>query len=305
MNESHSKSIFDEFDRLIVQALKVNTQRHKSYVSACREVVSSEVPTFLNPSLVSTLFKQMERNWNNGDLSNERTHRNLPTNWCLRTRRPIGHTAKNGRENISGETILERAIVRLSDEGKLEEEWYNQIPTASGLVGSDAGKSCNVDLVRFEDGVAEFVELKWRNVAQDPNSNNHAPLAALFQVLHYGLVFLFSRLNSKLMDQYWDRPLIKAKKLRLSVLSTPLFYRSSNCQPYAMSLARGLNALHDEHANLPEMSCRFLQFPVEFKFPFESGSELDNMFASEHDRSRDEIIEQMNSMKTLWEVPPH
>ena len=59
-------------------------------------------------------------------------------------------------DNTSPEVMLERSIVRAASDN-----WANQVPTSSGLIGPHADKVRNIDLVqRLDENHFSFIELK-------------------------------------------------------------------------------------------------------------------------------------------------
>ena len=134
--------------------------------------------------------------------------------------------------NPSRETRLEREIVQLD-----QNAWFNQIPVASGVLGSREDKRCAVDLIhhyRTPTGKEHYalIELK---VESD------TPLYAAFEVLRYGLLYLVSR-SSKLEDYSPKRlPLFAADGIHLRVLAPRKFYEGSKLGWLEQSLSQGVN----------------------------------------------------------------
>lgn len=98
-------------------------------------------------ALVGDMLAQIERNW---QVSPRKLGRLRPSkeNWRLEKRLFLAS------HNASPEKTLEKAIAR-------QEDWYNQIPTASGLFNQHSDKLRNIDLVhQVAPAAYEFVELK-------------------------------------------------------------------------------------------------------------------------------------------------
>ena len=292
------KSIFDDFDMLIIRALGFNIEDYGGYFdlsSTCRRITLCNDALSLQHDLVESLFEKINDNMAHGDLSRNPALRALKPNWLLRHRTNIDPT------NTSCETILERAISKLSEREELT-GWYNQIPTASGLVGSSFDKACNVDLVHSSNGSAELVELKWSSEFQGNSSRKETPIYALFQILRYGMAMLLSRTNPILIEKYRGKSLMETASINLSVLAPPSFYQGANCEPCAEVIVNGLSQLIRSNSLDMKLKCRFIQFPYELESLYKSGAELNNMFDAKHLRSKEELMEAMNSLELLWEV---
>jgi hypothetical protein len=108
--------------------------------------------------------------------------------------------------------LLEREIVN-----KCGEDWSNQMPAASGLVGPSTDKRAAVDLVHREGPTKySLIELK-------VDSNN--PLFAAIEILQYGLLFVWSRNNlEKLGYDLHPQPVLAANEITLSVLAPGDYY---------------------------------------------------------------------------------
>ena len=152
---------------------------------------------------------------------------------------------KLAANNTSPELKLERAIVR-----HCGENWSNQMPTASGLVGLAADKRAAIDLVnRDRQGGYAFIEIK---VASDN------PLFAAIEILQYGLLFVWSRNHQVELDyKVGQQPVLSATKVSLSVLAPPRFYEGFELGNLAQALNEGLSSF-SERRDL-ELSFEFSQ----------------------------------------------
>lgn len=155
-------------------------------------------------------------------------------------------------ENPSPEVRLERKIARL---GK---GWINQIPVASGFVGSRNRKNC-IDLGwRPSQEQIVFVELKW-------NADN--PLFAAFEVLKYGLAYLFARqfLWDRFNANYWMKDIRTAC---LAVLAPISFYEmlpKPGCDWVESNLNKAIGNFAPAQLNNPvKMNFCFLELPSSF-----------------------------------------
>ena len=242
-------SIFNGTDEIICEALDLCRQKLKQKTT-CRKL-SEALPAGFEAEIVLSLFKRIVGNWQGRIPS--------PENWRLRRRTDFSKNSNSKRL----ETMLERAIAILAVADELP-EWHNQIPVASGLIDGKKDKRAAVDLVRMGDDAAELVELKWKS---------DTPLYALFEVLLYGLVLLFSRLNAKKF-RYRERPLIEARVVKLAVLAPSQYYDEYDCRKYADEVSDGLRRLCSKYRVFPEMSFHFLQFPSCFEHPFQTDDEV-------------------------------
>ena len=115
-------------------------------------------------------------------------------------------------KNASAEVVLERLIIQAAL-NRDRKDWFHQCPTASGVYSSRSDR-CHIDLIhQINDEEFELIELK---VA----SNN--PVFAAFEILRNGLLYLHARRS--LIADYADKPLLKARKIRLTVLAPREYY---------------------------------------------------------------------------------
>jgi len=141
------------------------------------------------------------------------------TLWVLRK-----ETGLDPINNKSSEKLLEKVIASCLD----PTSWYNQLTTASGLRSAHADKARNIDLVhKRHDGKSayEFIELKYQESADSHGANN--PLYAAWEIVCYGLLYVFARTTQKLQSLP-HRPLLdatKVKKVHLIVLAPEGYYQ--------------------------------------------------------------------------------
>lgn len=115
-----------------------------------------------------------------------------------------------GADNRSPEVVLERAIAKASVAAD-RNDWANQVPIASGVLGPSAERRRAIDLVhKRAEGHFEFVELK---IASD------TPLYAAFEIISYAGVWLLSRRDA------CGKELLEAKRVDLRVLAPAAYYR--------------------------------------------------------------------------------
>lgn len=140
-----------------------------------------------------------------------------------------------GEMNVSPELQLERAIVNACGD-----DWSNQMPTASGLLGPATDKRVAVDLVHREDATTySFIELK---VASD------TPLFAAIEILRYGLLFVWSKNNQENLGYYVGaQPVITANTVTLGVLAPSSYYERYDLTNLAYALNNGIAEFGEQH----------------------------------------------------------
>ena len=155
-----------------------------------------------------------------------------------------------GDGNKSPELKLERAIV-----GACGDDWSNQLPTASGLVGSAANRRAAVDLVFREDpSTYSLIELK---VASD------TPLFAAIEILMHGLLFVWSKNNrEKLGYDAEAQPVLTANTVTLGVLAPSSYYDGFDLTNLAYALSNGLAEFGNR--NNMALSFEFCQLGADF-----------------------------------------
>lgn len=188
----------------------------------------------------------------------------IKSNYDRRTRDKIPST-ENWRlqkdcdyKTLSHEVSLERTIVSVGD------NWFNQIPTSSGLVDADGNKRANIDLAKKNsEGDFDFLELKWNR------STNNAVYATV-EILRYALVYLFSVENGQAfgyLDEGRNTELIQASNVRLQVLAPKDYYEVDGEITYLSKLQQlsndAISGLSDQ-LNGPKMSLHYLVFPNGF-----------------------------------------
>jgi hypothetical protein len=162
--------------------------------------------------LVSDLIEQIRSNLRNSGEDWERTSKE---NWREEKINP-NISPKNDSEEVK----LERAIAQLlKKDGRTD--WWNQMPIASGLIGSNKDRRRAIDLVhRYNDSKSyDFVELKIERYS------DNTPLFALMEILLYGLVYLVLRKEWKWLPECSkNSPVFTATNIRLIVLAPKKFY---------------------------------------------------------------------------------
>lgn len=194
-------------------------------------------------------------------------------------------------QNKSPEVLLERAVAMLSESDTLP-DWLNQVPVASGFVDDRTDKRAAIDLVKLENGTAKFVELKW---ASD------TPAYAAFEVLRYGLVYLFSRVNAEKLG-YADQQLMRVAHVDLQVVAPAVFFDKHDLG----WLERGLDkAVQGFSRKMTEdqlaMRFKFLAMPSSFQLPFCNGSEVRAMCEKDNaSAGARQVCDAFNSLTPVW-----
>jgi hypothetical protein len=205
----------------------------------------------------------------------ENLYRCISANWNKRVRQKVLSGANwdlrraGSKRTTQQEVQIERRII-----DEFSTEWYNQLPTASGLVCPYERKR-SIDLVRKRGELDyELIELKYKS--------NH-PLFAAKEILLYGMLYLHARLELKDKYSIKQLPILSAQSIRLRVLAPSDFYtfpkRGGQRNPYNLAwfekeLNSGIAEFAKQNAqNAPdspqqplEMDFQFLRFPDCFKW---------------------------------------
>ena len=130
--------------------------------------------------------------------------------------------------NKSPELRLERAIVTACGEN-----WSNQMPTASGLVGHAIDKRAAVDLVCRESATSySLMELK---------VDSNTPLFAAIEILMYGLLLVWSKEHVEELDyNVQKQPVLGATTVMLGTLAPARYYSNYNLKNLGNALSNGL-----------------------------------------------------------------
>ena len=148
--------------------------------------------------------------------------------------------------NSSKEKQIEKAVAANGDD-----KWVNQVPTMSGLLDGTSEIHCNLDLVhRVADGEFEFIELK---------IESDTPLFAAFEVLKYGLVYVFSRQHAAELGYDPANILLNATSVTLCVLAPTVYFAGYDLRWLEAELSNGLQQID---ALGLTMDFRFEHFPA-------------------------------------------
>lgn len=196
----------------------------------------------------------------------------IESNWKQSARYPTLISRENWRfkkqllvskTNQSPEKQLEKKITRITDEN-----WINQVPTASGLYDAHHDKLRNIDLVhRLAPKRYEFIELK---------VNSDTPLKAAIEALICGVLYIVARLHYA--DQYKETPeLLQAEQIQLCVLAPHAYYERYSLPWLPIALNPGLQAVLAQRRLDLKMDFQFKVFPFDFKINGEESELLNSL----------------------------
>ena len=217
---------------------------HYRHRSAANELTRRTAPIKGTQDFLEACYWQIHNNW----LTAIEAGYSRPSRQNWRWKRHLAVSPGNN----SPELLLERAIVNACGDN-----WSNQMPTASGLVGPATDKRAAVDLVYRQDSAAySLVELKI-------DSDN--PLFAAIEILLYGLLFIWSKNNQEELDyDVQVQPLLAADTVLLSVLAPTNYYHSFDLTTLAVALHSGLVDFGQQHRL--NLSFEFCEFGAEFAY---------------------------------------
>lgn len=240
--------IFEHTSDIIDEWLGVNgigNSPHFEHQGSYLAMLRPQNKDFDGRKLTFDLLTQMETNW-----ASAISPRNLPSeeNWRFTKNKEFGSI------NPTNETLIEKAVSRLTDE-----TWANQVPVASGL-GDTGGRRCCIDLARRSGREFWLYELKWAS---------NTPLSAAIQMLTYGVLYLFWRRNlGELIRNIEVQPVLQAATVHLRVLAPTRYYKVDGLGSLAWLetvISDGISHLARKHDI--EMDFRFDTFHEPFYVP--------------------------------------
>lgn len=215
---------------------------HYRHRSAANELTRRTAAIKGTQDFLEACYAQIHNNW----LTAIEAGYSQPSRKNWRWKRHL----KVSPANTSPELLLERAIVNACGDN-----WSNQMPTASGLVGPATDKRAAVDLVYRQDlATYSLVELK-------VDSDN--PLFAAIEILLYGLLFVWSKNNQEELG--YDarlQPLLAANTVTLGVLAPTSYYRDFDLTTLAVALHSGLVDFGQQHGL--NLSFEFCELGADF-----------------------------------------
>ncbi|MCY4515236.1 MAG: hypothetical protein OXC69_08925 [Candidatus Tectomicrobia bacterium] len=244
-------SLFSGTEQIICEALGIR-RRAELKRRSLRLAQLSDKKSF---KLVNSLYDRMMANYSGGSFS--------PSGMLWRCRR-----APDIRDhNPNPETILEKAVANLADQGHMP-GWFNQCPVASGITDPSKDRRRAIDLIHLSESKLRLIELKW---ASD------TPAYALFEVLEYGLAYLFALLHEH--DLHLERRrLMQVAQVALEVVAPSAFYEQATHSDLYTSMNTAIGRFAAEKTDgTVSMSLRALSFPAQFdRIPFGDGRAVKN-----------------------------
>ena len=142
-------------------------------------------------------------------------------------------------------------------------EWFNQCPVASGLTHSGKDRNLAVDLIHISGKKARLIELKW---------TSDTPVHALFQLLEYGLAYVFARLHVRELNLK-KRRLMNVGQIGLEVVGPREFFVNGFRTDLFDSMDKAIGKFVTEKTGgALSMSLRAFSFPAGFeRIPFVNG----------------------------------
>lgn len=230
MPKNDLKGILLDTDRIIDEQL--GSHKHGSVGIALTEAPHN----FSSKKLLEKMIIQIEKNLK------EARH---PSSGIV-----LGKSIENWREKPptpehdkrKPERDLEHKLVGAGEDDP-DWRWWNQMPIASGLVSYRADRTRAIDLVcqrrKKNPAYYRFIELKI-------GRESGAPLAAMMEILRYGLVYFALRKNrgQKWLDGIsFDSPIFKANCIDLCVLAPESYYKDYKLAWLETSLTSALNEI--------------------------------------------------------------
>ena len=271
-------SIFQEADEIVRRTFGLRTNQNLKHRSVSQNLVRPTDQAMR--ASVSDLY--------NSVASKRTDHIPSKENW--RTR-PV---TRLSNRNKSPEVLLERSVAMLAELDAMR-GWVNQVPIASGLVDGRSDKRAALDLVRFRDNSAEFIELKW---ASD------TPAYAAIEILRYGIAYLYSFVNSGELG-YSELPMMKMGLIHLQVVAPSEYYEKHNLHWLELDLDREIGALSRSRSDgRLSMGFQFLKFPEGFHLPFRDGAEVKAIISDSHGSlGANRITEAFDNLAPVWCMP--
>jgi hypothetical protein len=208
-------SLLQGVEQTVVEILDITSLSHRSALH--------RILPFDGTALVDAIHRTIESNYaRSGASANKNRSRE---NWRWQSLQP-----QISPHNRSPEVVIERAIAAACHRlGR--NDWANQIPVASGLLGKKGDGRRAIDLVRRRgERHFELIELKF---ASD------TPLFAAIEIIEYGCLWLIAH------DDKPTRPsaLLDADHIDLRVLAPAAYYKKFALKDIEVSLDAGVRAL--------------------------------------------------------------
>jgi hypothetical protein len=237
--------IFEGIDDLIDQSLGVlhigtKAPHYKNKSAALK--LDRKPYSFDAHVLFEKIGARMQKNWSNAHDLNPRSA--SIQNWRWEKKLYISEN------NLSPEKCVEKEIAAFGGE-----DWVNQVPTASGLLDGSSEKHCNIDLVhRISPEEFEFIELKYEC---------DTPLYAAFEILKYGLLYVFSRRCAEQLGYSADsKPMLGARIVHLKVVAPFSYYSYFRPDWLQKEANRALGCVSLDGYQM-DFHCEYMAWPTE------------------------------------------
>ena len=246
-------SLFEGTDNVISKFLGVDRQALNNKTTRVKPINAKE-----SFALKSEMYEILERNYRQVGAKPRSQSKGL---WRCE---PVPNIRER---NPSREKLLEKAVAMLAKERHML-GWFNQCPVAAGITDPYKDNKRAVDLVHGSksDRYVRLVELKWES---------NSPLYALFEVLEYGLAYIFCRIHKKELPLQCPS-LMDARHVSLEVVAPRLFYNGYNEKGRFAQMSKTLNEFASSKINGLSMSLNALAFPEKFTIPFKNGADVKN-----------------------------
>ena len=270
-------SFFDGTEEVIAQFLQLTPKQKLKQKSTSRDIKSLPGGRSSADALIDKFYRTMVANYSGRTPS--------PENWRDRCETNIAD------DNDRLEELLERAVAMLAEKRHMP-GWFNQSPVASGVIDSYSDKRACVDLVRLSDERVRLVELKWKS---------DTPTYALYEILRYGLAYLFFRINAKRWNLD-NRPFMRPRHVSLEVVAPDSYYAQHDQQQLIAQISQ---SLHDfastKTGGRLSMSLDALAFSEWFRIPFANGKEVKAECSSNNLTSAGQkVCDAFKALRPVW-----
>ena len=251
-------SLFEGTDNVISKFLVVNRKALRNKTTCVKPLNDQE-----SFALISEMYEILESNYRKVGSKPRSTSEEF---WRCE---PVTSINIDGKKNESDEKILEKAVGVLAGKRHMP-GWFNQCPVAAGISDPRKDNKRAVDLVHWSksDSRMRLIELKWKS---------DSPLYALFEVLEYGLAYIFCRIHQKELPLQCPS-LMDVRRLSLEVVAPRQFYARHDKKDFFAQMCKSLNEFASSKINGLSMSLDALafakDFPAEFERMFENGDDV-------------------------------
>lgn len=238
--------VYELIDEELPEITHIGEAPHYKHKEACLKHLRSRPVGFNANTLIEKLYARIEEDRRTRRLRLSPSQENWRWKCCK------GYTTKSAE--VKRERDMIDAHCKSLTEGQIP-RWANQIPVASGLLDSFADKRLAVDLAHRCEVPEHRSDICYALIELKIKSNT--PLYAMFEILLYGLLFVFSRSNRK--DLRYDivrQPLLGVDRLHLRVLAPPSYYKPYKLDWLELDLNRAVSGFAHKKADMEmDFSC--------------------------------------------------